>query len=153
MPQTQDFSIRYLKEKDYLYVVEATQKIIEIVLPGKPFEEDKVQAIFEQALLNDTHAGIILVDSEDNAKGFILVGVEELYFHSTKAAICLSIWIEPSCRMHSLDMIRALHKWAKYKKVNFVTLSSFTNLSPKKFNKVLSYFNYNPKELVYWKEI
>lgn len=153
MQQTQDFNIRYLKEKDYSYIVEATRKIVDAVLPGKPFEEDKIKAIFEQALLNDTHATIVLVDPEDNAKGFILVGIEELYFHSTKAAICLSIWIDPSCRMHSLDMIRALHTWAKYKKVSFITISSFNNLSPDKFDKVLSYFKYKPKELVHWKEL
>lgn len=153
MQQTQDFNIRYLKEKDYPYVVEATRKIVDLVLPGEPFEEEKIRAIFEQALTNETHAGIVLVDPDDTAKGFILVSLEELYFHPTNVAICLSIWVEPSCRAHSMDMLRALQAWAKYKKASFVTLSSFTNLSPDNLNKVLSYFKYKPKEVVYWKEL
>lgn len=153
MPQTQDFNIRYLKEKDYSYIVESTRKILENILPGKAFEEEKVSFVFQLALLNESHTAIVLVDNEDNAKGFVLLGIEELYFHSTKVAICLSIWIDPSCRGHSLDMMRAVHTWAKFKKADFSIMSSFTNLSPEKFDRVLSYFKYKSKELVYWKEI
>lgn len=151
--QTQDFNIRYVQEKDYPYILQASEKIVEIVLPGTEFDEEKIKNIFSVALLNQTHAGIILADSEDKPRGFILVAVDELYFHPTLVAVCLSIWVEPECRGHSLDMLRALETWARYKKAEKVVLSSFINLSPKAFNKVLSRFNYKPQELVHWKDL
>jgi hypothetical protein len=153
LPRIQDFNIRYIQEKDYPYILESTRKIVSIILPNKPFDEDKIEAIFQQALLNDTHTTLVLVDSEDNAKGFVLVGLDELYFHSTKVAICLAIWVELSCRAHSLDMIRAVHSWAKFKKAEAVTLSSFNNLSPARMDKVLTYLKYEAKEIVYWKDL
>lgn len=153
MHRTQDFNIRYVKEKDYPYVVEASKRVIETVLPGKPFNENKIKDLFTLSQLNQTHAGIILADPEDNPKGFILAGIDEFYFHDTKVAICLSIWVEPECRGHGLDMIRAFEKWAKYKKAERVILSAFTNLSPKNFSKVLTRYKYKPQELVYWKGI
>lgn len=153
MHRTQDFNIRYVKEKDLHYVLETSKKIVESVLPNSPFNEDKIKTIFEAALLNITHSGIVLVDSEDQAKGFILVAVDDLYFHPTSVAVCLSIWVDPDCRAHSLDMIKALEKWAEYKKADKVVLSSFLNLSPKNFNKVLSRLGYKPQELVHWKDL
>lgn len=153
MPQTQGFKIRYVKEKDYSYIVKASKKVINTILPNKPFNEDKIKNLFVLSQSNETHTGIILVDPEDNPKGFIFAAIDELYFHETTLAICLSIWVEPDCRGHGLDMIRAFEKWAKYKKVEKVILSNFTNLSPKNFNKVLTRLKYKPQELVYWKGI
>jgi len=153
LPRTQDFNIRYVKDRDYPYIVAASKKLVETVIPGKPFQEDKIKDIFDVALANDTYSGIILVDPEDNPRGFILAVIDELYFHHTKVAVCLTIWIDPDCRNHSLDMLKALESWAEYKKAEMITLSSFSNLSPKSFDKVLSRLKYTPQEVVHWKEV
>lgn len=153
MQQIQDFNIRYLKDKDYPYIVEIASKLVNSVLPGKAFNEDKIRQMFDHALLNEKFAGIVLVNSEDSPKGFILGSIDEFYFDDTKAAVCLTIWVEPDCRGHSLDMIRAFEAWAKFKKADKVVLSSFTTLSPKNFTKVLTRFEYTPQETVYWKDI
>lgn len=153
MHRTQDFNIRYLKPKDYSYIVEISRKLVDTVLSGKPFNESKIRQMFDNALENEKFAGIVLVNSDDIAKGFILGSIDEPYFHDMKIAVCLTIWVDPEARAHSLDMIRAFEAWAKYKNAEKVVLSAFTGLSPSNFNKVLSRFNYKPQETVHWKDI
>ena len=153
LPQTQDFNIRYVQEKDYPYVFEMIKRVITKAFPNKEINEDKINNLFDKALDNDEFTGIILVDSEDIPKGYILGLTYELYFDPEKVATCLSIWVEEDCRGHSLDMVRAFQAWAKYKGATTAIMSEYEGLSPKGLKKMFSMFDFKLKENQYWKEL
>lgn len=152
MQATQDISIRYIKPEDYLEVLKLAKEPVKAVLPDKPFEEEKIEALFNTALINELFAGIVLViDAE--IKGFILGHVTEHYFHSTKLAYCMAIFVKEESRKYGLEMLKAFESWGKYMKADTLCISTFHNLSPEYLNKVYKKLGYTEKEIVHWKEI
>ncbi len=152
MRVTQDISIRYIRLEDYPEVLELAKYPVKAVLPDKPFEEEKIEALFQTALNNELFAGIVLViDAE--IKGFILGHVTEHYFHSTKLAYCMAIFVKEDSRKYGLEMLKAFESWGKYMKADTLCISTFHNLSPRYLNKLYKKLGYTEKEIVHWKEI
>ena len=152
MRVTQDISIRYIRLEDYPEVLELAKYPVKVVLPDKSFEEEKIEALFQTALNNELFAGIVLViDAE--IKGFILGHVTEHYFHSTKLAYCMAIFVKEDSRKYGLEMLKAFESWGKYMKADTLCISTFHNLSPRYLNKLYKKLGYTEKEIVHWKEI
>lgn len=153
MPRTQDFKIRYAQEKDFPAILNMVGKIIPRLYSDQPVSVDKVRSLFESGLENKNFTCIVLVDPEDNPKGYLFACISELYFHVRTMATCLSIWVDEDCRGHSLDMLRAFKRWGAYKGVDTLVVSEFDNLTPKGTDKVLSWFGFTLKEKQYWKDL
>lgn len=152
MPQTQDISIRYVREEDYSEILELAKVLVKVVLPEESFEEDKIRKIFDSALLNDQFTGIVLtVDGQ--IKGFIFGFLTEQYFHSTLIAYCMAIYVTEDSRRYGLEMIKSFESWGRYKKAKTLCISSFTNLSPKNISTLYKRLGYEAKEIVHWKEV
>ena len=152
MRVTQDISIRYIRLEDYPEVLELAKYPVKVVLPDKSFEEEKIEALFQTALNNELFAGIVLV-SDAEIKGFILGHVTEHYFHSTKLAYCMAIFVKEDSRKYGLEMLKAFESWGKYMKADTLCISTFHNLSPRYLNKLYKKLGYTEKEIVHWKEI
>lgn len=152
MQVTPSIDIRYVKEEDYTEVLELCKILVKIVLPDQPFEEEKIRHTFNSALLNDKFTGIVLiVDGE--IKGFIFGFVTEQYFHSTVIAYCMAIYVTEDSRKYGLEMVKSFEAWGKYKKAKTLSISSFTNLSPKKISTLYKRLGYEEKEIIHWKEV
>ena len=152
MPQTQDISIRYVREEDYPEVLELTKKLVKVILPDEDFEEDKIRRTFNSALENDKFTGIILtVDGQ--VKGFIFGFITEQYFHSTLIAYCMAIYVTEDSRKYGLEMIKSFESWGRYRKAKTLCISSFTNLSPKNISTLYKRLGYEEKEIIHWKEV
>ena len=153
MPETQDFNIRYAREEDFSGILTMVYKIIPKLYPNQLLSEMKVRNLFDKAMENDQFTCIVLVDPEDKPRGYVFACLSELYFHPIQMATCLSIWVDEDCRGHSLDLIRAFDKWARYKGVDTCVISEFDTLTPKGTSKILSWFGYTLKEKQYWKDL
>ena len=128
-------------------------EVFKYIYPEDQVPEEKIKELFNKAIENDGHTGIILVNQEDKAKGYIFASLNELYFHKNNIAICLSIWVDEDCRGHSLDMVRALESWARYKGADHLLLSMFEGLTPKGADKIFNRFGFKLKEKQYWKDL
>lgn len=153
MPRTQDFNIRYAKEKDFPFIFQMVNKVVSHVFPDEIPPAEKIRDLFDKGVENKDFTCIVLVDPEDTPRGYILACVSELYFTYHRVGTCLSIWVDEDCRPHSLDMLRAFNSWGAYKGMDLLVISEFNNLTPKGSDKVLSWFGYELKEKQYWKEL
>jgi len=150
LQQTQDFNIRYVKEKDRQYLIPKIKNVI-----GKftqDIHEETINTLIDKALENKDFSGIVLVDPEDTPRGYVFCTITELYFSPVKVSCCLSLWVDEDCRTHSLDMIRAFESWSKYKQANKMMFSTFKGVSPKGLDKVFTRFGYEVQEVQYWKD-
>lgn len=152
MVQTQDISIRYLKEEDYPDILRLSKICISKVLPEEVFEEEKIEGLFKLALLNEDFTGIVLVIS-GKVRGYILGYITSHYFHSKKMAYCMSIYVEEEYRKYGLEMIKSFEAWGKYKGAKTLSISTFTNLSPKSLGLIYKKLGYTEKEVIHWKEV
>ena len=152
MDRTQDISIRYIKEEDYEDILRLSRVPVQVTVPNKPFEEDRIEILFKEALKNDNATGISLV-IDGKVKGYIFGYITPHYFHSSVMAYCLSIYVEEEYRKYGLDMLKAFEAWGKYKKADKLSISTFTNLSPRNLGKLYKRLGYSEKEVIYWKDI
>lgn len=151
MQQTQDFKIRYVHPKDRGELVPRIKKVISKFTTE--IDEDRINTLIDKALENKNFAGIVLVNPEDQPKGYIFCTLSELYFTPVSVALCLSIWVDEDCRRHSLDMLKAFEAWAKYKQADKVMFSTFEDVSPKGLDRVFTRFGYKVQEVQYWKDV
>lgn len=151
MGQTQDISIRYIKEEDYQDILRLSKVPVQVAVPDKEFEEDRIEALFQEALKNDKATGIVLVVS-GAVRGYIFGYITPHYFHSSTIAYCMSIYVEDQYRKHGLDMLRAFEAWGKYMKADRLSISTFTNLSPSNLGRLYKKLGYSEKEVIYWKD-
>jgi hypothetical protein len=149
---TQDISIRYFKLEDYPDIVRLSKICISKVIPNEEFEEDKIEGLFKLALTNVDFTGISLV-IDGKVRGYILGYTSSHYFHSKKMAYCMSIYVEEEYRKYGLEMIKSFEAWGRYKGAKTLTISTFTNLSPKGLGSVYKRQGFIEKEVVYWKEL
>lgn len=152
MEQTQDISIRYIKEEDYNDLIELIKIPVKAVLPKEEFELDKINALIKLALSNEEFTGIVLV-IKGRVKGFILGYITEHYFHSKKIAYCMAIFVDETCRKYGYEMVKAFEAWGKYRQAQTLSISTFTNLSPKSLGKLYKRLGYSEKEVVHWKDV
>lgn len=152
MVQTQDISIRYIKEEDYSDILRLSKICISKVLPDEVFEEEKIEGLFNLALLNEDFTGITLVIS-GKVRGYILGYITSHYFHSKKMAYCMSIYVEEEYRKYGLEMIRSFEAWGKYRGAKTLSISTFTNLSPRGLGLIYKKLGYTEKEVIHWKEV
>ena len=150
--QTQDISIRYIKEEDYPDILRLSKICISKVLPNEVFEEDKVKGLFNLALTNEDFTSIVLVIS-GKVRGYILGYLAPHYFHSKKMAYCMSIYVEEEYRKYGLEMIKSFEAWGRYKGAKTLSISTFTNLSPKGLGLVYKKQGFTEKEVIHWKEL
>ena len=155
MDQTQDIStvsIRYFKEEDYQDILRLSKIPVKAAVPDKEFEEDRIEALFQEALKNDKATGISLV-VDGKVRGYVFGYLTPHYFHSQMMAYCMSIYIEDEYRKYGKDMLKAFEAWGKYMKADVLSVSTFTNLSPKNLGKLYNRLGYTEKEVIYWKDI
>lgn len=152
MDQTQDISIRYLKEEDYEDIVRLSRVSVKATVPDREFEEDRIEALFKEALKNDKATGISLVIN-GKVRGYVFGYLTPYYFHSSVMAYCMSIYVEDEYRKYGKDMLKAFEAWGKYKKADVLSISTFTNLSPENLGKLYNRLGYTQKEVVYWKDM
>lgn len=152
MGQTPDISIRYIQERDIPEVLELTKIPVKIVLPTEVFEEDKIKALIKLALSNEEFTGIVLT-VENKVRGFILGYITEHYFHSRRIAYCMAIFVDPDHRKYGYEMVKAFEAWGKYRQAQTLSISTFTNLSPKSLGRLYEKIGYSKKEVIYWKEV
>jgi hypothetical protein len=152
--QTQDtkVSIRYLIKEDCPEILNLAKEPVQSVLPDKEYEEEKILKLCDAALINEDITGIVLI-VEGKLKGFILGILTEHYFHSSKMAYCMAIFVSQDSRKYGLEMVRAFEAWARYKKAESLHIATYTNLSPKSLGKLYQKLGYSVKEVIYQKEI
>lgn len=152
MPQIQDTEVRYLREEDILSILELAKEPVKAVFPGKVYEEDKIQKLCDAALLNDNITGIVLVIA-GSVKGFILGIITEHYFHSSKMAYCMAIFVKEEARKYGIEMLKAFESWGKYKKAETLHIGTYTNLSPEHLGRLYQRLGYQAQEVIYKKEV
>lgn len=154
MERTQgtDVQIRYIRQEDYKDILRLAKVCVCKVLPDEQFEEDKIQDLFSLALQNEDFTGISLV-IDQKVRGYILGYLSSHYFHSKKIAYCMSIFVEEDHRKYGLEMLKSFEAWGRYKGAKTVSISTFTNLSPKGLDRVYQKLGYTSKELIHWKDI
>lgn len=152
MDQTQDISIRYFKVEDYEDIVRLSRVSVKATVPDREFEEDRIEALFKEALKNDKATGISLVIN-GKVRGYVFGYLTPYYFHSSVMAYCMSIYVEDEYRKYGKDMLKAFEAWGKYKKADVLSISTFTNLSPENLGKLYNRLGYTQKEVVYWKDM
>ena len=153
MPRTQDFNIRYAKEKDFPYILQMVNRVVAHLFPDQNPPPEKIKDLFDKGVENQDFTCIVLVDPEDIPRGYVFACVSELYFTYRKMGTCLSIWVDEEHRSHSLDMLRAFNKWGQYKNLDTLVIAEFSHLTPKGSEKVLSWFGFELKEKQYWKDL
>jgi len=147
-----DVSIRYIKEEDYEDIVRLSRVPVKAAVPDKEFEEDRIEALFREALRNDKATGIVLVIC-GKVRGYIFGYLTPHYFHYSMMAYCMSIYVEEEYRKYGLEMLKAFEAWGKYKKADILSVSTFTNLSPNNLGKLYKRLGYSEKEVIYWKDL
>lgn len=155
MDQIQDIStvsIRYFKEEDYQDILRLSRTPVKAAVPNKEFEEDRIEALFQEALKNDKATGISLV-VDGKVRGYVFGYLTPHYFHSQMMAYCMSIYVEDEYRKYGKDMLKAFEAWGKYMKADVLSVSTFTNLSPKNLDKLYNRLGYTEKEVIYWKDL
>lgn len=152
MDRTQDISIRYFKVEDYEDIVRLSRVSVKATVPDREFEEDRIEALFKEALKNDKATGISLVIN-GKVRGYVFGYLTPYYFHSSVMAYCMSIYVEDEYRKYGKDMLKAFEAWGKYKKADVLSISTFTNLSPENLGKLYNRLGYTQKEVVYWKDM
>lgn len=152
MGQIQDISIRYFREEDYQDILRLSRIPVQAAVPDKEFEEERIRALFEEALKNDKATGISLV-IDGKVRGYVFGYLTPHYFHSEMMAYCMSIYVEDEYRKYGKDMLKAFEAWGKYMKADVLSVSTFTNLSPKNLSKLYNRLGYTEKEVIYWKDI
>ena len=65
----------------------------------------------------------------------------------------MSIYVEEEYRKYGLEMIKSFEAWGRYKGAKTLTISTFTNLSPKGLGSVYKRQGFIEKEVVHWKEL
>lgn len=150
--QDTDVQIRYIRQEDYQDILRLAKVCVCKVLPDEQFEEDKIQDLFSLALQNEDFTGISLV-IDQKVRGYILGYLSSHYFHSKKIAYCMSIFVEEDHRKYGLEMLKSFEAWGRYKGAKTVSISTFTNLSPKGLDRVYQKLGYTSKELIHWKDI
>lgn len=144
--------IRYCRPEDYKELVPLIKESVRLALPNEEFEEDKIKSLFTLALNNKEYTGICLT-IDGKVEGYLLGFITEHYFHSKKIAYCMSIFVNEEFRKYGIEMINAFEAWGKYQGAKTLSISTFTNLSPKNLGRVYQRLNYEEKEVVYWKEV
>lgn len=158
MDQIQDISnsscvsIRYFKAEDYEDILRLSRVSVKATVPDREFEEDRIEALFKEALKNDKATGISLLIN-GKVRGYVFGYLTPYYFHSSIMAYCMSIYVEDEYRKYGKDMLKAFEAWGKYKKADVLSISTFTNLSPENLGKLYNRLGYTQKEVVYWKDI
>jgi hypothetical protein len=150
--QIQDISIRYFKEEDYEDIVRLSRIPVKAAVPDKEFEEDRIGILFREALKNENTTGISLVIN-GKIQGYVFGCLTPHYFHSSVVAYCLSIFVKEEYRKYGKEMLKAFEAWGRYKKADVLSVSTFTNLSPKNLGKLYKNLGYSEKEVIYWKDI
>ena len=150
--QDTDVQIRYIRQEDYQDILRLAKVCVCKVLPDEQFEEDKIQDLSSLALQNEDFTGISLV-IDQKVRGYILGYLSSHYFHSKKIAYCMSIFVEEDHRKYGLEMLKSFEAWGRYKGAKTVSVSTFTNLSPKGLARVYQKLGYTSKELIHWKDI
>ena len=151
MDQTQDINIRYFRPGDYEDILRLSKIPVKAVLPDQEFEEDRIEALFKEALKNEDATGICLV-IDDKVRGYVFGYVTPHYFHSSLMAYCMSVYVEEGYRKYGKEMLKAFEAWGKYKKADVLSVSTSTNLSPKHLGRLYKSLGYSEKEVIYWKD-
>lgn len=154
MDQIQDtnVSIRYFRPEDYEDIVRLSKVPVKAAVPDREFEEDRIEALFKEALKNDNATGISLVIN-GKVQGYVFGYLTPHYFHSSMMAYCMSIFVEEEYRKYGKEMLKAFEAWGRYKKADVLSVSTFTNLSPKHLGRLYKGLGYSEKEVIYWKDI
>lgn len=148
--QTPDIKIRYFKEEDLEDILRLSKT--PVLASAKSFQQDRIELLFREALKNDKATGISLVIS-GKIRGYVFGYLTQHFYHDTMIAYCMSIYVEKEYRKYGLDMLKAFEAWGKYRGAQILSVSTFTNLSPKNLGKLYQRLGYSEKEVVYWKEV
>lgn len=145
-------AIRYCTLEDLPFILPLVKKSVTAVLPDEEYEEDKIENLFTLALKNEEYTGICLT-IDGKVEGYLLGFITEHYFHSKKIAYCMSIFVNEEFRKYGIEMINAFEAWGKYRGAKTLSISTFTNLSPRNLGKVYKRLGFEEKEVAYWKEV